>query len=401
MAISIDWAARVISVPQADLTLVQSPNTYELNLNTFRLALKALEASEDGMPELDTHRHSTEVVVSGTTLARTIEIINGYTVTFEDGQYAVNLVGANSNVAEVTNINQVSLRSANSAGLQVVTFGSGLTDAQNTELFAIRTVVPSSTWNELLASHISAGTVADALADAAKAALLPSAAETADAVQDSIFEESTSNRTTAGSMGKAIGDAGTAVGNFPPSGYTLSQRAESRLSVSQHTARNVMVYMTQSSDHYTPATGMTGATVNVCKNGSPWAPASPAISISEAGGGWYSLSLLASHTDTVGELGLQIDATGVDRSYRFLEIKVEPDKVQGQIVAEPGTTVAVTNLGGSDNQFWKDSFIHFTTGVLAGQVRLVTGFNKSSKALTFEATTQPPSVGDRFVLVNV
>ena len=51
------------------------------------------------------------------TLARTVEIINGYTVTFEDGQYAVNLVGANSNVGDVVNVNQVSVRSANSAGL--------------------------------------------------------------------------------------------------------------------------------------------------------------------------------------------------------------------------------------------------------------------------------------------
>ena len=45
-------------------------------------------------------------------------MINGYTVTFEDGQYAVNLVGANSNVGDRVNVNQVSVRSANSAGLQ-------------------------------------------------------------------------------------------------------------------------------------------------------------------------------------------------------------------------------------------------------------------------------------------
>jgi hypothetical protein len=70
------------------------------------------------MAYLDTHRHNTTVTVGGVTLARVIEIINGYTVTFEDGQYAVNLAGANSNVADVANVNQVSLRSANSAGLQ-------------------------------------------------------------------------------------------------------------------------------------------------------------------------------------------------------------------------------------------------------------------------------------------
>ena len=65
-----------------------------------------------------THSHNTSVTVGGVTLARVIEMINGYSITFEDGQYAVNLVGANSNVADVVNVNQVSVRSANSAGLQ-------------------------------------------------------------------------------------------------------------------------------------------------------------------------------------------------------------------------------------------------------------------------------------------
>jgi hypothetical protein len=50
-------------------------------------------------------------------LARVIEIVNDYTITFEDGQYAVNLLGANSNIADRVNVNQVSVRSANSAGL--------------------------------------------------------------------------------------------------------------------------------------------------------------------------------------------------------------------------------------------------------------------------------------------
>jgi len=50
-------------------------------------------------------------------LARVVEIINDYTITFEDGQYAVNLVGANSNVADRVNVNQVSVRASNSAGL--------------------------------------------------------------------------------------------------------------------------------------------------------------------------------------------------------------------------------------------------------------------------------------------
>ena len=65
----------------------------------------------------DTHRHNPPVDVGGVSLARVVEIINGYTLTFEDGQYAVNLYGANTNAADVVNVNQVSVRSSNSAGL--------------------------------------------------------------------------------------------------------------------------------------------------------------------------------------------------------------------------------------------------------------------------------------------
>lgn len=120
MAISIDWGARIINIPRADLTLLQSSPTEirQLDLNEFRLTLRGLEDDPAGMAYPKTHRHNTAVTVGGVTLARVIEIVNGYTVTFEDGQYAVNLVGANSNVGDVVNVNQVSVRSANSAGLQ-------------------------------------------------------------------------------------------------------------------------------------------------------------------------------------------------------------------------------------------------------------------------------------------
>lgn len=119
MAIDVDWVTKIIYIPKSYLTLVQSFPTEirSLDIDLFRHDLKDLEASVVGMIYVDTHRHSPEVTVGGVTLARVVEIINGYTVTFEDGQYAVNLLGANSNIADVTNVNQVSVRSANSAGL--------------------------------------------------------------------------------------------------------------------------------------------------------------------------------------------------------------------------------------------------------------------------------------------
>jgi hypothetical protein len=117
--ITIDWATKVIFVPKSFSTLVQiSPSEIRsLDLNAFRVALKDIEDNEDGIVYPDTHRHNTEVTLSGINYARVIEILSPYTVTFEDGQYAVNLIGANSNVADRVNVNQVSVRAANSAGL--------------------------------------------------------------------------------------------------------------------------------------------------------------------------------------------------------------------------------------------------------------------------------------------
>lgn len=119
MAITINWGTKVINIPRADMLLIQSVPTEirQLNLNTFRQTLNDLQDDPEGISFPTTHRHVQPISVGGVTLERVVEIINGYTVTFEDGQYAVNLVGANSNVADVTNVNQVSVRSANSAGL--------------------------------------------------------------------------------------------------------------------------------------------------------------------------------------------------------------------------------------------------------------------------------------------
>lgn len=126
MAVSINWATRVITVPQAALALV-SAGLYQLDVDAFRLALKDIEDSADGVAFPDTHRHNTQVTLSGVTYARIFEVINGYTITFEDvgTPYTVRCVGANHNIADVKNVNNVSLLIGNSAGLIAVSTGGG------------------------------------------------------------------------------------------------------------------------------------------------------------------------------------------------------------------------------------------------------------------------------------
>lgn len=118
MAISVNHATYVISVPKADTTLIQaSPEIRELDSNQFRIWLDDWMDSEAGISMPQTHRHNTEVVIDGLAYARTIEILAPYTVLFEDGQYQVNIVGSNNNIHSRRVTNQVSLVPNNSAGL--------------------------------------------------------------------------------------------------------------------------------------------------------------------------------------------------------------------------------------------------------------------------------------------
>lgn len=150
MAISIDWATKIISVPRADLTHLGGL-FYELDVDAFRLALKAIEDDEDGICFPSTHQHNTKVVLSGVTYASTVEIINGYTVEFEDvgSPYVVTCVGANHNIADVKVVNQVSLIIGNAAGLIVSETGvSGLTPDESTKLMSLDTETADKVWSK-------------------------------------------------------------------------------------------------------------------------------------------------------------------------------------------------------------------------------------------------------------
>ena len=129
MAFTVNHLTKVISIPQSDLTL-ESGTIYSLDSEQFRLDLKDWEDSEYGMAMPDTHRHNTTVTIAGVTYARTIEIINGYSLEFEDGQYTVIIEGSNNNFHDVLNgilvQNQVQVIPTNSAGL-VVAAGGGAT----------------------------------------------------------------------------------------------------------------------------------------------------------------------------------------------------------------------------------------------------------------------------------
>lgn len=123
--ISIDWSEKIIFIPTADLTEV-SAGRYQLDIYTFHQWLRDAEDNDDGMVNPVTHEYNGPLEIGGTVLAKSVNIINGYTVTFEDGSYIVDVVGGNSNLMDVLNFNSVSVRSNVSAGMVEVSTSSNV-----------------------------------------------------------------------------------------------------------------------------------------------------------------------------------------------------------------------------------------------------------------------------------
>jgi len=133
MAVSIDESTKRITITQDYLTPVTG-TLYELNTETFRTDMNALMDSERYMWMDDYARRNAPVSVAGVTLAQSIEIINGYSVEFDDGPgaYSVRLAGSNNNLFDIQNgilvQNLVQVIPTNSAGLVEVNTGAADTE---------------------------------------------------------------------------------------------------------------------------------------------------------------------------------------------------------------------------------------------------------------------------------
>ena len=102
---NVDWGNKIIYIDKLDMLQVQTTpvEVRQLDLDEFRLILHDLQDNVDGIVYLHMHEHVPPKTVAGVILARVVEIVNDYTVTFEDGLYNVNIVGGNSNISDRTN----------------------------------------------------------------------------------------------------------------------------------------------------------------------------------------------------------------------------------------------------------------------------------------------------------
>ena len=127
MAISVDEVTKIVSILQADLTFI-SGTLYDFDTAQFHLDLREYEISVPGAFASITHTHNPEVTVAGITYARVVEIVNGYSITFEDtgSAYSVRLINSNNNIFDIDNgiLNPTALLSVvptNAAGLILAT----------------------------------------------------------------------------------------------------------------------------------------------------------------------------------------------------------------------------------------------------------------------------------------
>ena len=151
MTISVDGPAQVITVPKADTVLTGTDPTTGRELRTYDTDTFHVELREWGDTEagrawagggFPTHTYQTNILGS-ITYAPTLEVLSPWRVTFEDGTYQVTIEGTNNNIHLVATVNQVQIVPTNSAGLQLVSSGSGLSVAQDTSLTNIENFLTS------------------------------------------------------------------------------------------------------------------------------------------------------------------------------------------------------------------------------------------------------------------
>ncbi len=198
MAYSVDWTARIITIPLDDLTFV-SGSVWSLDASDVWIEVRRLEASpSDGLGRPQALEFVNTQILSDIPYSPIVKLINGYTWKTGTTDKVITLLGPNNNLLDTFIPGDgVSVLANNSAGKTEdsssgVSTGSGLTDAEKATLAAIYadtdelqsnqanwatadiTGLSTSTaistakavWDVFLNDHLSAGSTGEKLANA-------------------------------------------------------------------------------------------------------------------------------------------------------------------------------------------------------------------------------------------
>jgi hypothetical protein len=107
-----------------------SGTIFTLDTNWFKNQLNTELSDEEHIWVEDIYTHNTQYTVAGVTYARSVQIINGWSVEFSpNAQWTVILEGSNNDIFDVASgilvQNQVQVIPTNSAGLIVGSGGGG------------------------------------------------------------------------------------------------------------------------------------------------------------------------------------------------------------------------------------------------------------------------------------
>ncbi len=120
MAYSVDWVAKIITIPTSDLTLV-SGTRYSLQMTDFLGECRRLEAAfDEGLwaPQILDHTNP-KLDFAGVDYAGFDEVINEYTVQVSGVATRVDLLGSNNNIVDVLIPTGVAIVPSNSTGLAI------------------------------------------------------------------------------------------------------------------------------------------------------------------------------------------------------------------------------------------------------------------------------------------
>lgn len=135
---SVDWVAKEVTIPTSDLDLVGG-NHYSMDMADFLAEIRRLEwePTEGLWADAIVGHSNTRFNFAGANYAPFDEIINGYTIQFSGSVTRVDLIGSNNDLIDVLVVTGVSVVPSNSAGLQIVSIGSGLDAGQDAKLTSI------------------------------------------------------------------------------------------------------------------------------------------------------------------------------------------------------------------------------------------------------------------------
>lgn len=132
MSYSVDWVAKIFTIPQSDLVFV-SGNNYSLSLVDVHEELRRLEWSFiNGLWAPRIANWYETVTLSGINKTPSVEITNGYTFDFTGSNYNVILTDYDNNLVDVyIPSNGISILGNNSVGRQTISGGSALTTEEH------------------------------------------------------------------------------------------------------------------------------------------------------------------------------------------------------------------------------------------------------------------------------